>query len=52
MSMEISMYPPAAWTYSLIQKFSAKKVYGNFHVTLWTKAAVNLDNQVSIEISM
>ena len=52
--MEISMYTPAAWTHSLIQKFSAKKekVYGNFHVTLWTKAAVNLDHQVSIEISM
>ena len=46
--MEISMYTPAAWTHSLIQKFSAKKVYGNFHVTLWTKA----DHQVSIEISM
>jgi len=50
--MEISMYTPDAWTHSLIQKFSAKKVYGNFHVTHWTKAAVNLDHQVSIEISM
>ena len=29
-----------------------KKVYGNFHVTLWTKAADNLDHQVSIEISI
>ena len=27
-------------------------VYGNFHVTLWTKAADNLDHQVSIEISV
>ena len=24
--MEISMYTPAAWTHSLIQKFSAKKL--------------------------
>ena len=29
-----------------------KNVYGNFHVTLWTKAADNLDHQVSIEISI
>ena len=33
-------------------KFPTKKVYGNFHVTLWTKAADNLDHQVSIEISI
>ena len=33
-------------------KFPAKNVYGNFHVTLWTKAADNLDHQVSIEISI
>ena len=33
-------------------KFPTKNVYGNFHVTLWTKAADNLDHQVSIEISI
>ena len=32
-------------------KFPAKNVYGNFHVTLWIKAADNLDHQVSIKIS-
>ena len=31
-------------------KFPTKKVYGNFRVTLWTKAADNLDHQVSTEI--
>ena len=33
-------------------KFPTKKVYGNFHVTLRTKAADNLDHQLSIEISI
>ena len=33
-------------------KFPAKNVYGNFYVTLWTKAADNLDHQVFIEISI
>jgi len=43
-----------AWTCNIAYtiKFPAKKVYGNFHVTLWTKAADNLDHQVSIEISI
>lgn len=50
--MEISMYISAAWTHSLIYKFSAKNVYGNFHVIFWTKPAVNLDHQVSIEITI
>ena len=32
---------------------TAKNVYGNFHVyNAWTKAADNLDHQVSIEISI
>ena len=33
-------------------KFPTKKVYGNFHVTLRTKAADNLDHQLSIEIAI
>ena len=43
-----------AWTCNMAYtiKFPAKNVYGNFHVTLWTKAADNLDHQVSIEISI
>ena len=42
------------WTCNMAYtiKFPTKKVYGNFHVTLWTKAADNLDHQVSTEISI
>ena len=38
--------------YNITQKFSAKNVYFNFHLTLLTKAVDNLDHKISIEISM